>query len=52
MKRSPRFVTRSGNSSISAKKRRKLAAKAREDIKAGKLDNDRVDVDSDDSDGR
>jgi len=31
---------------------RKLAAKAREDIKAGKLDIDCVDVESDDADGR
>ncbi|HVT31209.1 MAG TPA: low affinity iron permease family protein [Rhodanobacteraceae bacterium] len=31
---------------------RKLAAKAREDIKAGKLDIDRVDVDQDDADER
>ena len=31
---------------------RKLAAKAREDIKAGKVDIDRVDVDEDDDDGR
>ena len=31
---------------------RKLAAKAREDIKAGKLDIERVDVDTDDDDAR
>ena len=31
---------------------RKLAAKAREDLKAGKLDIDRVDVDENDDDGR